>query len=81
MTDDIKQYIFNTYVLTQKRLTQQIEISEDLLTASIYEEWESEEALQSFRNDEFLQQFWELRDAYNESVGIVATALDIKQLD
>lgn len=79
--DDVSEYIVENW--SHIRLLSEREITEDGLTYISRMVWLSKEDHDAFKQDEFLQTFWNTRKAYNTENGITATLItrEIETID
>lgn len=79
--DDVCEYIVENW--SHIRLISEREISDDGLTFISRMIWSSQEDHEAFKQDEFLQTFWNQRRAYNAENGITAVlvAREIEEIE
>lgn len=70
---DFSQWLTDNYIQTGKLLDQSSSVLDDIGLVMKFETvWKDQVSLDEYRNDVELQKYWELRDKYNELVGIIS---------
>ena len=69
-----------TYRDSGKYLAHRTTFSEDQLTMFYYGEWISREAFDEYDTDPILTAFWNLKDAYYSSVGVIAGPKEFEEV-
>jgi hypothetical protein len=81
ITPETLAYIRDNYVTTGKQINTERSVSGDGLTLAVNAIWQSEEAFNEFRNDQFvIDNLINVSNAYCEANGIVSTLVVKEQL-
>lgn len=75
-----RDHMSNNYFKTNKIIMSQSPTSEDQLSRTFLQIWTSPEYHTEWLNDPHFQEFFANRDAYNASVGIIATERVITEI-